>query len=234
MSQYPSLKEGLLNDFAQIEQGQVAGLEQVLDHILEPDGEGALQENCHVLWFDNSGQSAVSASYWRKINDLVSSAEKLAVSNDTSLSDKVILDFKLTNEKQIETIQEFSGQELFCVSGGPGTGKTTIAAACLSKIDQLTSKDTRSIVLAAPTGRAFGRLMESLVIPLKHNLTMPQVEAKTIHRLLKYSPRSNRFSYNKENQLESKLIILDEASMLSPYLLALLLMRVTVIAPCFC
>lgn len=221
MSQYPSLKEGLLSDFAQIKQAQVAGLEQVLDHVLEPGGEDPVQTDCHIPGLIKSGQSAVNSSYWHKINDLVSSAKTLAVSNDASLSEKIIQEFKLTNEKQKKTIQEFSGQRLFCVSGGPGTGKTTIAAACLAKIDQLSSQDTRSIVLAAPTGRAAGRLMESLSDSFKkHNLTMPQVEAKTIHRLLKYSPRSNRFSYNKENQLESKLIILDEASMLSPYLLA--------------
>ena len=153
MNQFPFLKEGLLQDFSQIKQGRVAGLEQVIDHVLEPDGTAPLQTACHVFGLIESGQSAVNASYWRKISDLVAKAKNnLATSNDASLSEKIVQEFKLTNEKQKETIKEFSGQRLFCVSGGPGTGKTTIAAACLAKIDRLTSKDARSIVLAAPTG----------------------------------------------------------------------------------
>ena len=88
---------------------------------------------------------------------------------------------------------------LSIVTGGPGVGKTTV----MGEIVKLGRKAKLKILLAAPTGRAAKRLSESTGL-----------EAKTIHRLLGYDPRSNRFEYNKGNKLDCELLIADEVSML--------------------
>jgi exodeoxyribonuclease V alpha subunit len=84
------------------------------------------------------------------------------------------------------------------LTGGPGTGKTTI----VKTIIDVFSKYTREIHLAAPTGRAAQKMQDATGL-----------EAKTIHRLLEFSP-SGKFKYNKDKPLPSDLLILDESSMI--------------------
>lgn len=88
---------------------------------------------------------------------------------------------------------------LMVLTGGPGTGKTTITRA----IVEIYSKRDRRILLASPTGRASKRLSEAT-----------GMEAVTIHRLLEYDPRQHGFTRNEANPLRTDLIIVDEASML--------------------
>lgn len=91
------------------------------------------------------------------------------------------------------------------LTGGPGTGKTTILSG-LVKI--LKAKKVR-ILLASPTGRAAQRLAEST-----------KSYAQTIHRLLKFDPAEKKFTSNKEQPLKCDYIIVDEASMLDTRLAA--------------
>ena len=91
------------------------------------------------------------------------------------------------------------------ITGGPGTGKTTILRAV---VDIVRAKRAR-ILLASPTGRAAQRLSEASGAP-----------ASTIHRLLKYDAASHRFTYNEENPLPCDFLILDETSMLDTRLAA--------------
>lgn len=85
------------------------------------------------------------------------------------------------------------------ITGGPGVGKTTIVRAL---VDIYNARKLK-ICLAAPTGRAAKRMEESTRMP-----------AKTIHRLLKYTPGTNRFEHGPENHLEGDVFILDEVSMI--------------------
>ena len=84
------------------------------------------------------------------------------------------------------------------ITGGPGTGKSTITRAIVS----VSSKLTRRIILVAPTGRAAKRLQE-----------MTGHFSKTIHRLLKFNPSTQAFTYTRHNPLSCDVLIVDEASM---------------------
>ncbi|MBQ1230015.1 MAG: ATP-dependent RecD-like DNA helicase [Clostridia bacterium] len=100
------------------------------------------------------------------------------------------------------------------LTGGPGTGKTTVVRALLHIFE---SMDLR-IALCAPTGRAAKRLSEST----SH-------EARTIHRLLEYSGEEGRgmhFHRDEHDLLEENVIIIDEASMVDVYLMSALLKAV--------
>ena len=120
--------------------------------------------------------------------------------------------------KQREAIKAATGQKMMVITGGPGTGKTTIIHAILKIFSRIKAK----VLLAAPTGRAAKRMTETTGF-----------EAKTIHRLLEYSLQKGGFQRNEEKPLECDLLIVDEASMidlvLMHYLLKALPPRATLI-----
>ncbi len=91
------------------------------------------------------------------------------------------------------------------ITGGPGVGKTTIIRAVCEAVAQ---KGLR-VLLAAPTGRAAKRLEESTGRP-----------ARTIHRLLEFTPGIGRFARDADNKLDAELLVIDESSMLDIQLAA--------------
>jgi len=103
------------------------------------------------------------------------------------------------SEDQTRALQLALSQGTSIITGGPGTGKTTILRVLL----EATSLQRNRIACAAPTGRAAKRLSESTGL-----------EAKTIHRLLEYSPVERGFKRDENDPLDADLIIVDEASML--------------------
>jgi len=124
----------------------------------------------------------------------------------------------------------------FCViSGGPGTGKTTIIAKILALLlEQAGKEENLRIFLAAPTGKAAARLSESIEnIKKKLNCkdyikaAIPE-EAFTIHRLLKTIAGSPFFRHNSENPLPADIVVVDEASMVDLPLMAKLIQAVPV------
>lgn len=100
---------------------------------------------------------------------------------------------------QEQAIRESLGHKLFILTGGPGTGKTTILRAL---VEILKAKKVR-VHLAAPTGRAAQRLAETT-----------GGYAQTIHRLLKFEPARGGFTVNQSQPLNTDFLIVDEASML--------------------
>jgi exodeoxyribonuclease V alpha subunit len=111
-------------------------------------------------------------------------------------------------ENQLKAVAQALIDKILIITGGPGTGKSTITKAILS----ITEKLTANIVLAAPTGRAAKRMTE-----------ITGKKAKTIHSLLEYDFKTGKFKRGIESPLECDLIVIDEASMIDTPLMYSLL-----------
>jgi exodeoxyribonuclease V alpha subunit len=114
-------------------------------------------------------------------------------------------------DQQAEALRNTLSSKVSIITGGPGTGKTTILRAV---VDILRAKRAR-VMLASPTGRAAQRLAEA-----------SGASASTIHRLLKYEATTRSFTYNEDNPLPCDFLILDETSMLDTRLAASLFQAV--------
>jgi len=101
-------------------------------------------------------------------------------------------------EMQKEALRKAVTCKVMVITGGPGTGKTTL----VNSIIKILEKKGQEIVLASPTGRAAKRLSE-----------VTGREAKTIHRLLEFSPSEGGFKRNEEYPLDADMVIIDEVSM---------------------
>jgi len=108
------------------------------------------------------------------------------------------------SERQIEAVKDSINSKVMVITGGPGTGKTTI----INSVIKIYKKMGQKILLAAPTGRAAKRMTEAT----GH-------EARTLHRLLEYAPGSGSFKRNETNPLDADLIIIDETSMVDSILM---------------
>jgi exodeoxyribonuclease V alpha subunit len=113
------------------------------------------------------------------------------------------LAIKLSQE-QLNVLEKIFSHRAVIITGGPGTGKTTL----IRSINAVFKALGKQISLAAPTGRAARRLAE-----LTHR------NAKTIHRLLGYNFKDNLFDKNRDNPLDADAVIIDEASMVDTYLM---------------
>lgn len=112
------------------------------------------------------------------------------------------LDLKLA-PLQKEAITKVLKHQLTVITGGPGTGKTTLLRALVQLLKkQAAPTETVRIGLCSPTGRAAKRLSECT-----------GMEAKTIHRLLAFDPQSGTFHHNEDYTLPVDLLLLDECSM---------------------
>lgn len=119
--------------------------------------------------------------------------------DDTSLARiRKVFPFQLSEEQE-RALRKISKQPVSVLTGGPGTGKTTIVKALVTHAQHA----KLTFLLAAPTGRAAWRITESTGEP-----------ALTIHRLLEFDPRERAFFRDRIDPLEADLIIVDESSML--------------------
>ena len=135
---------------------------------------------------------------FKKLNELLLNNEK-----------KYNIDY---NSEQEEAIKNSFIKNVLVITGGPGTGKTTIIKSIVSIYQELykLSRDElyEKITLLAPTGRASKRIMETVNMP-----------ASTIHRFLKWNKETNKFGVNEHNKVHTDMVIVDEASMVDTYLL---------------
>lgn len=116
------------------------------------------------------------------------------------------------NREQKEAIKLSYNNNFLVLTGGPGTGKTTIIKAIvelfISTHSSGSAQALKDIALLAPTGRAAKRMMESTGLP-----------AQTIHRFLKWNKESNEFGINMYNKADARFVIVDEASMIDIFLM---------------
>lgn len=112
--------------------------------------------------------------------------------------------------QQIKAIETFFTNDITIMTGGPGTGKTTVVRGMVSLFKQL--YPNRIIALCAPTGRAAKRLSE-----------LTGAQSYTVHSLLKWDLESNTFGKNDNDPLIVDLLIIDEFSMVDNWLFAQLM-----------
>ena len=120
------------------------------------------------------------------------------------------------NEEQKKAIKNAFKGHFMIITGGPGTGKTTIIRSIVRLYEKMYKKShdqlKEEITLLAPTGKAAKRMTEAV-----------NFKAQTIHRFLKWDKEKNTFGVNEYEKANTKLVIIDEASMVDVYLLDSLL-----------
>ena len=167
--------------------------------VLESTGESPKQKAVYLAKFHFSEASSAN-----RLQILAKVSKNRTI--DTNKAVKWVqeqLEIKLT-EKQITAIKTAIEKKVMVITGGPGTGKTTI----INSIIKVYQRTGLKVLLAAPTGRAAKRMNEAC-----------GYEAKTIHRLLEYSIHKAGFIKNERNPLEADVIIVDEASMIGAILI---------------
>ena len=198
----------------QISESQLEYIEIIADDVMDVN-----PENNEIPTIPEEGAIYLAPFFYAEMG--ITNQFQRLLSNgrvDTKLFD---IDSKL-NKLQNEMCIEFASQQrqaihtavaerTMILTGGPGTGKTTTTVGMIRMFESLGN----SIVLAAPTGRAAKRLSETT-----------GREAKTIHRLLEFSPQDNGFKRNRENPLEADVVILDEMSMVDIVLMNRLMQAV--------
>ena len=168
------------------------------------DGDGTFIMTCEVA---DAEDYIVS-----KLDALAREVVKISVADVASLIEKAETKQRISYAvMQREAIFRCINSGVTVITGGPGTGKTTIVKGIISIFDDMGFKT----VLAAPTGRAAKRMSEAT-----------SEEAKTVHRLLEMErtdTRDYKFNRNSRNPLDESVVIIDEASMIDLSLMDALL-----------
>ena len=147
-----------------------------------------------------------------KLYELIISYKEKEVINDLQINDiENVLGIEY-NEEQREAIKTALYNNVMVLTGGPGTGKTTVTKGIITAFRLM----NKQILLAAPTGKAADRMSEAT-----------GGEAKTIHRLLGYNPMKG-YLYNEDFPLCGDVLILDETSMINVQLMYTLLKAVPI------
>lgn len=163
-----------------------------IDSIIDEDKIIQEEDRFYLVWNYRYEQFI---SY--KLQLLRKEPVKIIYNVDLSLKDvESIISISLSDE-QADAVREAVNEKVFILTGGPGTGKTTI----IKFITNVFLKNRLSVLLCCPTGRAAKRLSEAT-----------HLNAYTIHKLLEYSIQ-NGFKKNENNPLECDVLIIDEMSM---------------------
>jgi len=171
----------------------------VVTPILESDGQGTVGVAVYLssLHRAESGAAELGRSLLRSpVRPITIDIEKAI----TWFEERQKLSLAL---EQREAIRRAVTSKFLVITGGPGTGKTTL----VNGIIQILEKKGRRILLGAPTGRAAKRMTET-----------SGREAKTLHRLLEFDPKTMGFLRDRQRPLEADLVIVDEASMIDTVL----------------
>ena len=189
--------------------------EEVFGELFEEALDGLVLDKTMMKFWKDNLEVVILSKYYFYENSV---AQKLAVLSSTQNIEK--LDFEdeidhfqaknkiLFHDEQKNAITTALNSGVSVITGGPGTGKTTIIKCVIELLKQQNQK----FILMAPTGRASKRLSDST-----------GEEAKTIHRALEVAPNAttaNRFVYNENNPLKTDVVIVDEMSMVDVALMS--------------
>lgn len=162
----------------------------------------------------------ILTDYYKNEHYVASSVYDLSNKEDTKIKDIDIKIEKLGNffdieynDEQKRAIKQALTKNFSIITGGPGTGKTTIIKGITQVFKMISGysfdKLQEKMVLLAPTGRAAKRMSEACLYP-----------ASTIHRYLKWNKETGEFQYNERNKVHAEFIIIDETSMIDIDLMA--------------
>ncbi|OHE57115.1 MAG: recombinase RecD [Thermodesulfovibrio sp. RBG_19FT_COMBO_42_12] len=189
-------KETIIKAFGQIAKGRKIIIEDL-------NKEGEFKENNKAVYLAKFHVSEVGIA--NKLKHLMLVPKTLRTFDRDRAIEWVQGELKITlAENQKQAVKESIDKKVMVVTGGPGTGKTTI----INFIIRIYKKLGQRVLLAAPTGRAAKRMKEAT----GH-------EAKTIHRLLEFSPKEGGFKKDENNPLDAELIVIDETSMVDTILM---------------
>lgn len=157
--------------------------------------------------------------YYKYENYVANEVYEISNKNDLIINDidlkleKLELHFKINyNDEQKRAIKQSLIKNFSIITGGPGTGKTTIIKGIVQLYKMISEysfdKLKEKLVLLAPTGRAAKRMSEACQFP-----------ASTIHRYLKWNKETGEFGYNEKNKAPCEFVIIDETSMIDIELL---------------
>lgn len=163
--------------------------------IIEEDGE-----ECVMLTRMYENENGIA----RCLANMLVSAEEIDLNIDADIDEYQKSKDITLHENQIEAIKNCVKYGVNVITGGPGTGKTTIINCILT----ILKKQYMRTVLCAPTGRASKRLAEAT-----------GEDAKTIHRLLDldFTGGKGHFTYNEDTKLDADVVVVDEVSMCDEY-----------------
>ena len=145
-----------------------------------------------------------------RINDIKNTIKPDKI--DTYISEYEKINSITFNNDQKEAIKGAILNNFFIITGGPGTGKTTIIKAIVMILKDILDLNHEDIALLAPTGRASKRMAESVGAP-----------AYTIHKFLKWNKETESFLIDEYNKSQEKVVIADESSMIDIFLFSSLL-----------
>ena len=142
-----------------------------------------------------------------RIFDMVNRPKKQYKKIDELLKELENINNIIYNDDQKRAIKKALENNILIITGGPGSGKTTIIKAITELYQHINKLDydefTSRLALLAPTGRASKRMSESTFLP-----------ASTIHRFLKWNKDNGEFMVNEDNKSDVELVIVDEVSMI--------------------
>jgi exodeoxyribonuclease V alpha subunit len=177
------------------------------------------------LWRNYSHEVRVAAQVAARLTPASGDVHALSLDDVDALFQG---DRSIAVQRQRDAVERVVGRKFFVLTGGPGTGKTTTVLRMLLML-QRQSAEALTIQVAAPTGKAAQRLVESLrqgkkklvegvESPLagewqEYLNRIPDTEALTVHRLLAFNPRRNRFARSAKFPIAADVVVIDEASM---------------------
>ena len=202
---------GLINNAMNLVYDEIMSEENLKFYLIQLNGMGKIiiEDEKYILYEYYKNENYIAESVY----DL-SNGKDFIIDNIDLKIEKLETFFDINyNEEQKKAIKQALVKNFSIITGGPGTGKTTIIKGITQGFKMISGysfeKLEEKMILLAPTGRAAKRMAEACLYP-----------ASTIHRYLKWNKETGEFGYNERNKVKAEFVIIDEVSMIDTELLA--------------